>query len=231
MTTENKMGGSRMKVDGDTGLQAGQAAAQEAAAPGPAAAQQKAKPATAPRRPAAAKAPEIDYEKLSSMVASKMGGQTIITKEGGISNEGMAVGQMPDIILDDGTLAMGGIDIAAIDKPMNSDYFKELAFMEEEVRIMVHETEDQNAENPVIIGNNGIFKEFFRGRPTVAKRKFVDGLIVKSTRVTTPEILNPAGERTNIIKQHSAHKYSFSILQDRNPMGPAWLERRMAEIV
>lgn len=230
MTTENKMGGSRMKVDGDTGLQAGLAAAAQEAAPGPAA-QQKGKSAAAPRRQGAAKAPEIDYEKLSSMVASKMGGQTIIMKTGGLSNEGMAVGQMPDLILGDGTLMTGGVDIAAIDKPLNSDYVKELAFMEEEVRIMVHETEDQNAENPVIIGNNGIFKEFFRGRPTVAKRKFIDGLIVKSTRVTTPEILNPAGERTNIIKQHSAHKYSFSILQDRNPMGPAWLERRMAEIV
>lgn len=220
MTTENSNGGSRMKA-----LQEG-GEAQQAAAP-------KAPAASRAKRPAAAAAaPEIDYNKLADALAPRMASiMAPIMRTGGVSTEGMEVGQMPDIILGDGTLVTGGVDLAAIDTPLESDYFKALAFMEEEIQVMVHETDDPNAENPIIVGNNGIFKEFFRGHTTVAKRKFVDGLIVKSSRVTTPEKLNKAGERCNVIEQHSAHKYSFSVVQDRNPKGAEWLRRRMAEAV
>lgn len=172
--------------------------------------------------------PAIDYEKLATMVAGKL---APVFRTSETNTEQFDVGQAPDIILKDGTLATGGLDLAAIDKPLNSDYVQDLAFMEEEIEVMVNETEDANAENPVIVGNNGIFKAFFRGRSTIAKRKFVDCLIVKSTRVTTPEVLNGGGERTNLIKQHSAHKYPFSVVRDRNPKGVEWLRRRLAEVI
>jgi len=226
MTIENEgkaTGGSRMKA-----LQEDGGAQQPAAAKAPAAPR-----GSGTRKAAPAAPPEIDYDKLAKalapMLALQM--QAPIIRSGGISNEGMGIQQMPDIMLGDGTLATGGIALAAIDKPLNSNYVSELAFMEEDMVITVHETEDQNAENPIIVGNNGTFKVFFRGVPTVAKRKFVDGLIVKSTRVTTPEILNAAGERTNIIKQHSAHKYSFTVDRDPSPKGKEWLMRRMMEAV
>ena len=191
-----------------------------------------AKPPAAPRRPPVAKAAEIDYEKIANIVNSIVDNKlTVFMRTNGIDTQNLKTQDPADIILGDGTLLMGGIDVAAIDTPMHSDYFAELAFMEESVTVMVHETDDQNAENPVMIGNNGIFKVFHRGIPTLAKRKFVDGLIVKSTRVSTPEVLNAVGERTNIIKQHSAHKYSFTMIQDRNPRGVEWLTRRMAEVI
>lgn len=220
MTTDNEnkpAGGSRMKAlqDGEAGTQA------------------KAPAASRARKPATVgAAPEIDYNRLADALAPRMASiMAPIMRTGGVSTEGMDVGQMPDIILGDGTLATGGVDLAAIDTPLESDYFKALAFMEEEIQVVVHETDDPNAENPIIVGNNGIFKEFFRGHTTLAKRKFVDGLIVKSSRVTTPEKLNKAGERCNVIEQHSAHKYSFTVIQDRNPKGVEWLRRRMAEVV
>lgn len=139
------------------------------------------------------------------------------------------VQQVADIILKDGTLATGGVAVESTGGSINKTYFDELAFMEEEIEILVHETSDENAENPVIVGNNGTFKLFFRGQPTVAKRKFVDSLIVKTGRVSTPEFINGAGERARAIRQLSAHKFSFSVIQDRNPNGAAWLRNRLAE--
>lgn len=211
----------------DSSAPAAGTAGNEVSAKAPAAA----KPAPQ-RRAAAAKAAEIDYERLGAMIGNIVDSKiAIVMKSKGVETERLDVGQPNDIMLKDGTLAAGGADISAIDKPLESDYFKDLAFMEEDVLITVSETEDANAENPVIVGNNGIFKVFFRGHPTVAKRKFVDCLIVKSTRVTTPETLNGAGERTNLIKQHNAHKYPFTVNEDRSPKGAEWLRRRLAEVI
>jgi hypothetical protein len=174
----------------------------------------------------------IDYERLAGMIGNIVDSKiAIIMKSKGTETDRHEIGQPSDIMLKDGTLATGGADIAAIDAPLESDYFKDLAFMEEEIMVTVSETDDANAENPVIVGNGGIFKVFFRGHPTVAKRKFVDCLIVKSTRVTTPEYTNGAGERANKINQHNAHKYPFTVNEDRNPKGGAWLRRRLAEVI
>jgi hypothetical protein len=114
---------------------------------------------------------------------------------------------------------------------INKDYLAQLAFMEEEITVMVHESADENADNPVTVGNNGTFRQFFRGQPTRVKRKFVDSLIVKSGRVATPETQNGAGERTRVIRQTSAQKYPFSIMEDKNPKGAEWLRGRLAELV
>lgn len=148
-----------------------------------------------------------------------------------IQTDEIKVGQQSDIILKDGSLAVGGASIEAIDKPLNNDYLNELAFMEEEIEIVVNESADQNAENPVTVGNNGQFKQFFRGIPTIAKRKFVDCLIVKSSRVETPKIRNGAGEDAFAIRQYSAHKYPFMVVRDKNPKGVEWLRRRLAEVI
>ena len=145
------------------------------------------------------------------------------------STEDVNPTQPADIILKDGTLATSGNAIVTIDRPLNAELMEEIAFMEEEITIMVQETADENAENPVIVGNNGVFKQFFRGVPTLTKRKFVDSLIVKTGRVSTPEYINNAGERARKISQHSAHKYPFMVVKDSNPKGAEWLTQRLSE--
>ena len=144
--------------------------------------------------------------------------------------------QMPDIILGDGTLAVGGVSIEPVGRtPINKALLDELAFMEEEIVVMVQETSDENAENPVTVGNNGVFKQFFRGVPTVAKRKFVDGLIVKTGRVTTPEVevqgVKGSRERSFSIQQRSAHRFPFMVIKDSNPRGAEWITRRLADAI
>ena len=119
--------------------------------------------------------------------------------------------------------------VVPVTDPLNKDYLDELAFMEDDVVVMVHESSDSNSENPITVGCNGVFRQFFRGVPMITKRKFVECLIVKQGRVTTPEYFNNAGERARSIKQTSAHKYPFSIIEDKNPKGTEWLRRRLAE--
>jgi hypothetical protein len=147
------------------------------------------------------------------------------------STTDLNVGQPADIILKDGTLATGGATVEPVEtRGLNDDFMDELAFMEEEVTVMVHESTDENADNPVLVGCNGVFKQFFRGQPTIAKRKFVDCLIVKMIRVTTPEFTHQtSGERGRKIVQTSAMKYPFSIVEDKSPKGGEWLRRRMAD--
>lgn len=113
---------------------------------------------------------------------------------------------------------------------INKAYIDELAFMEEEMVVMVHESADPNSEDPITVGCNGVFRQFFRGRPTRAKRKFIDCLIVKQGRVTTPEYVNGAGERARSIRQTSAHKYPFSVIEDRSHKGAEWLRGRLSEV-
>lgn len=149
-----------------------------------------------------------------------------------LDTRNLEVGQPAEVILPNGELSTGGQHVTPADTgALNKEYLAELAFMEEYIEIVVQESSDENAENPVRVGNNGIFVEFYRGIPTVARRKFVDCLIVKHTRVTTPEYINGAGERARSIKQHSALKNPFIIVEDKNPKGVEWLRRRMADIV
>ena len=55
------------------------------------------------------------------------------------------------------------------------DRAAELKFMEEAVEVMVHDSTDPNAENPVLVAVNGVNQYFIRNQPQVVKRKFVEG--------------------------------------------------------
>ena len=145
----------------------------------------------------------------------------------GTDTRQLEVGQNADILADQ------GIDnvVVPVAGALDKDYADALAFMNEKVTIMIMETTNPNEPPIVEVGNNGKFRRFQRGVPTVTERKFVDCLIVKRTKITTPEYLNPAGERSTAIRQHSAMKYPFSVMEDKNPKGAEWLRRRMAEVV
>ena len=54
-----------------------------------------------------------------------------------------------------------------------SEQAQELLFNEEFVEVMLHESTDQNAEDPVFTACNGVTQYFFRGRVQKVRRKFV----------------------------------------------------------
>jgi len=105
-----------------------------------------------------------------------------------------------------------------------SQQAQELIFNEELVEVMVHESTDDNAENPVFTACNGVTQFFYRGVPQQVKRKFVAILAsVKEHNVTTPEYTGRDGGRAIGIKRTSSLKYPFSVISDKNPRGAAWL--------
>ena len=151
---------------------------------------------------------------------------------GEIHTPDMEVGQQSNIIItSDELLGQLRNKVAPVDPKIHKNYLADLAFMEEEIEIMVHEDVNPNAENPVIAGNNGRTVIFPRGVPVRCKRKFVDSLIVKHTNVTTNETVTHNNEKSFAVKQVSAMKYPFTIIQDKNKKGAEWLRTRMAEKV
>lgn len=141
------------------------------------------------------------------------------------------VGQAADIIVTSEDLINRIRKVDAVDPKLHKEYQDALAFMNEPMTVVVLESSDENAENPVSVGNNGRMVAFWRGVATKCKRKFVDSLIVKSTNVSTPESTTAANEQTFLIRQRSSLKYPFQVMEDLNPKGPEWLRGRLAEVM
>jgi len=107
---------------------------------------------------------------------------------------------------------------------------KLLAFAEEPVTFMIHETSDVNQSRYVQVGNNGQNKWLFRGVPYTLPRKFVEQLLrAKPVSIATPESRDDDGFRTTTIKKTSAMLYPLTILEDKNPISKEWQAQIMAE--
>ena len=139
------------------------------------------------------------------------------------------MGQPADIVMNGDLLATNTTIEPVTQDQLNKDYLDALKFMEEKIEIIVQDSSDPNADNPVPVGVNGIFRYFKRGVPIITERKFVDALLVKNSSVSTPEFINGGGERAFKIVQKNALKYPIQLLRDNNPKGIEWLRQRMAQ--
>jgi hypothetical protein len=111
----------------------------------------------------------------------------------------------------------------------DSKQFEELRFNEEFVEVMVHESTDKNAENPVFTGCNEITQYFFRGQVQKVKRKYLAILAsCKEHSIRTVEYTQPDGSRATKIVRTSSLKYPFSVISDPNPRGAPWLRALLA---
>lgn len=120
--------------------------------------------------------------------------------------------------------------IQVAEGPLTDDRAAALAFMEEKVEVMVHESTDPNAENPVTVACNGVNQFFVRGMPQVVKRKFVEILArAKTTAISTKEVRDYQGDLTTRIDKSTALRYPFSVVRDENPKGAAWLRSILAQ--
>ena len=115
---------------------------------------------------------------------------------------------------------------------------KALAFNEEELEIMIHESTNPNDEPRVFVCVNGQMthpkygNHLPRGVPISVKRKVVERLArAKPMSFATVETVNQQGERDTKLQRHQAQKYPFSVIHDPNPEGLSWLRRIMAERV
>ena len=66
--------------------------------------------------------------------------------------------------MDDGPIQRTDQIIEPVDGPVSKSQLGEMSFSEEPIDIVVHESTDPNAENPVMVYCNGVPQFFLRGR-------------------------------------------------------------------
>lgn len=136
-----------------------------------------------------------------------------------------------DLILQStGDIIRNDQEIEVMDKPITDSYAANLAFMEEPVEVMLHESTDPNADNPVQVACNGVNQFFWRGQPITVKRKFVEILArSKQTAIQTKEVRDHSGALATAVTKSTALRYPFSIISDQNRDGSVWLKRTLSE--
>lgn len=101
-----------------------------------------------------------------------------------------------------------------------------VAFMNEIVTVVVHESPDDNVEPIPGVSVNGRNQFFYRGVEAKVKRKFVAALArAKHTNYSQQVRIDQAnGNVIQRMNPRTGLKYPFSVTHDPNPMGAAWLK-------
>lgn len=149
-----------------------------------------------------------------------------------IDTNDMQIGQESELVLPTGNVIRPEEpEIMIPDGPTIDDYAKQLAFNEELVTVMVHESNSENEAPLVDVYVNGVAQFFPRGEAVTCKRKYVEGLArAKPTAISTDVRERNSENPQNIINRRSALRYPFSVIEDRNPNGSAWLRKVLAEV-
>lgn len=119
--------------------------------------------------------------------------------------------------------------IEVVDGPSLGAYAAELAFNEEVIDVIVHESTEQNAPLIVEVFVNGTPQRFLRGRMQSVKRKYVEVLArAKQTGLRTAVANDSNGNPVNRLDRHTALRFPFSVQHDPNPKGRDWLKKVLA---
>ena len=119
------------------------------------------------------------------------------------------------------------IAAGSMDSPVISEYVKDLKFMEDILTVVVGETTDLNAENPVPAGCNGERRLLTRGVEYKLQRKFVDSLIKREDKIKTVQYKDNEGVDQTRIDKVPALKYPLSIIHDpAGSIGSRWFQHQ-----
>lgn len=120
--------------------------------------------------------------------------------------------------------------IEVVDRPIDKEWADAMAFNEEKINIMVHETTDPAAVSIPDIYNNGVPQRFIRGQAQTVKRKFVEQLArCRKTTYSQEKVRDNNGDEFYRNVPHTALAYPFSVVEDPNPRGKDWLKNILAE--
>jgi hypothetical protein len=137
--------------------------------------------------------------------------------------------------IEDDTSTYAG-DVIIGEKIGNADYLDELAFNEDPVMIRLEPSSDKNAATAYPIWVNGKPAEVFQngrwdeigylpvGRVLTVKRKVLEVIIRAKIDTIHTKVQEMESERpNNIVQRFTSPVHSFSIIEDANPRGPAWV--------
>lgn len=130
----------------------------------------------------------------------------------------------------EGDVQRAGMVEAGIEQPNTKGfdaYAAELAFMEEPVKILLHESTDENAEPIVDLYCNGTPQRLIRGMEQVVKRKYVQ-ILCNARQTSIKTQTGVQGDNVvSRVNKHTAVRYPFSVIEDRNPKGAPWLRAQL----
>jgi hypothetical protein len=133
-------------------------------------------------------------------------------------------GRLEDVRRTDLILDSGGEPLIDGD----SSKARELAFMEEYVDILVAESSNPNDQPVFQVSVNGRQIWILRGEVTRVKRHYADKLgRTRNEEVKVSAARNADGEVVNRTVKSNALAFPFSVVEDRNPLGKAWLAKLM----
>lgn len=149
-----------------------------------------------------------------------------------IHSDSLSIEQSPDII----DPAQYDGDVVVGDRIIKSEYAAELAFNEEPVTIRLESSAEQHAPTHFPVWINGKMAEVFQngrweeigylpiGMIITVKRKAVEVIVRAKKDTVRTEIRNPEADNpNNVIQRYTSAAASFSIIEDRNPRGIAWM--------
>lgn len=103
------------------------------------------------------------------------------------------------------------------------------AFMNELVTVEVHATTDENQAPHIIVNCNGTNQPILRGVRMQVRRKYVEILARMKETKYTQVVPNPAAPDVSEMRARSGLAYPFTVVDDPNPRGRAWLQNVLAE--
>lgn len=111
---------------------------------------------------------------------------------------------------------------------------EQLRFNEEPVTIFLHETTNPNEEQYVFCAVNCEYPIpgipwLKRGQQYTIARKFVANLATARVTSYTQPFSRETNDRANYMRPHSAVRYPFSVIEDKNPLGGPWLRSLMGQ--
>ena len=127
-------------------------------------------------------------------------------------------------------------DVVLVDDLGAKSYAEELAFMAEPVRIRIEPSAEKNASAVFPVWVNGKGAEVHQngrwleigylpvGQVITVRRSVLEVIIRAKTDTIHTRIQHMDAERPeNVIDRYTSPVHSFSIVEDRNPRGAAWV--------
>lgn len=129
-----------------------------------------------------------------------------------------------------GEIGLGPQDSEIIDKVVSMDDADLLKFMHEPVTIILSDSNDPNDVDLVQVTVNGNSQFIQRGNPQTVKRYFVERLARAKRTSYSQNLDERLGEQSyNTMIPRHALRYPFTVIEDKNPKGSAWLRQILAE--
>lgn len=146
--------------------------------------------------------------------------------------------EMPPI--DQAISALNDVVEASADE-LHKSRLEALAFAEQPICIIVHGSNEKNAQIVHDVWVNGKGAEVFVngkwvefgcipvGIEVITKRKYVEVLARKKSDSVRTEVIKHADSEQNLVHRETIHGCPFSVIEDRDPRGREWLATIMRE--